>query len=104
RPLLTGAKVFRLRDTHRDASGLFPAPANTELRLRFPNRLGQPSQQGKTLRRPGGFEARNASTQRELNGAWMLDIMIYLHVASVRVLRCFFGNESARAIVLLPQD
>ena len=42
--------------------------------------------------------------QWQLNCAWVLGIVIYLHVASVRVLRCFFGYDSARAIILLPQN
>ena len=33
--------------------------------------------------------------QRQLNCAWVLGIVIYLHVASMRVLRCFFGDDSA---------
>ena len=48
--------------------------------------------------------ASRSLAQRQLNCAWVLGIVIYLHVASVRVLRCFFGDDSARAIILLPQD
>jgi hypothetical protein len=40
--------------------------------------------------------------QRQLNRAWVLGIVIYLNVASVGVLRCFFGDDSAGAIILLP--
>ena len=40
--------------------------------------------------------------QRQLNCAWVFGVVIYLHIASVRVLRCFFGDDSARAIILLP--
>ena len=49
-------------------------------------------------------ERYSTLAQRQLNRAWVLGIVIYLHVASVRVLRCFFGDDSARAIILLPQD
>src|SRR6478672_7812516 len=34
--------------------------------------------------------------QRQLNYAWVFSVVIYPHVASVRVFRCFFGDDSAR--------
>ena len=38
---------------------------------------------------------KNASAQRKLNRARVLGIMIYPYVTGMRVLRCFFGDDSA---------
>jgi hypothetical protein len=38
---------------------------------------------------------RNSLAQRQLNCTWVFGIVIYLHVAGVRILRCFFGHSFA---------